>query len=82
MIQLLIIRQFGRDCEAVVSNEGPEYGGIIRDYHPYTLQECLERVDYGLRVLYIHQMYREEGDFESFCNATSLNISGASRDFA
>jgi hypothetical protein len=53
---------------------------IIRNYHPYTLQECLEHVDYGLRVLYIHQLYREEG--EVFANATSLNISGASRDFA
>ena len=64
VIQLLI-RQFGRDREAVVSNEGPEYGEILRDYHTYTLQECLERVDYGLRILFIHRLYREEG--EGFC---------------
>ena len=36
VIQLLI-HQFGRDREAVVLNEGPEYGEILRDYHTYTL---------------------------------------------
>ena len=61
----LLIRQFGRDRKAVVRNEGPEYVEFLRNYHPYTLQECLERVDYKLRFLYIHQLYREEG--ESFC---------------
>jgi hypothetical protein len=69
MIQLLI-RQFGRDPEAVVSNEGPEYGEILRNYHTYTLQECLEHVDYGLRVLYIHRLYREEGGGFCECHLT------------
>ncbi len=64
VIQLLI-RQFGRDREAVITNEGPEYHESVCEYHAYTLQECLERVDYKLRIQYIHRMYREEG--ECFC---------------
>jgi hypothetical protein len=82
MIQLLI-RQFGRDREAILSNEGLEYGEILCDYHTYTLQECLERVDYGLRVLYIHRLYREEDeDFyerhlrQHLCGTALLRVGG------
>ena len=42
----MLMKQFGRAHEAVASNEGPEYGEIVRDYHPYTLQECHDRIEY------------------------------------
>jgi hypothetical protein len=64
VIQLLI-RQFGRDREAVITNKGPEYHESEHKYRAYTLQECLKHVDHRLRILYIHRMYKEEG--EGFC---------------
>ena len=73
VIQLLI-RQFGRDREVVITNEGPEYHESVREYHAYTLQECLERVDYKLRILYIHRMYREDG--EGFCERYLTELHG------
>ena len=73
VIQLLI-RQFGRDRKAVITNEGPEYHESVREYHAYTLQECLERVDYKLRILYIHRMYREDG--EGFCERYLTELHG------
>lgn len=62
----LLIRHFGRDREAVVTNEGPEYHESVREYHARTLQQCLELVDHKLRILYIHRVHKEDG--EGFCN--------------
>ena len=69
VIQLLI-RQFGRDRHAVITNRIV----VPSKYHAYTLQECLERVDYKLRILYIHRMYREDG--EGFCERYLTELHG------
>lgn len=64
VIQLLIL-QFGRDRDVLITNEGPEFPESVREYQACTLHECLDRVDYRVRVLYIHRIHKEEG--EGFC---------------
>jgi hypothetical protein len=61
----MLMKQFGRAHEAVASNEGPEYGEIVRDYHPYTLQECHDRIKYELRVIFIPGPPKSVG--QEFC---------------
>ena len=61
----MLMKQFGQAYEAVASNEGPEHGEIVRDYHPFTLKECHDRIDYGLRVIFIPGPTRSVG--QEFC---------------
>ena len=61
----LLFSLFGSTREAVASNDGPDYAEIVRDYHAYTLQECHDRVDYCLRVIFIPGLTRGEG--QGFC---------------
>ena len=56
----LLIEQLGGDCDAVVNNEGPEHREL-RDYLPYTLEQCQGQVDYCLHTLYIHNIREEQG---------------------
>ncbi len=56
-----LMKKFGQTHEAVASNEGTEYDEIVRDYHPYTLQQCYDCIDYELRVIFVPGPTRSVG---------------------